>query len=448
MSEELERFYKNKAKKPNLFSYDDNGNLIELNNQGAVIKTIPLPIYRHPTYEEFNEMEQKRIEDIAIANKEFEDAKKELRALIDSPQHVESEILRINRKVTDADIKLQGIRFPLRYISSVKGISINDVDFKQPNETRKYPYDFHFLQVRPFTLQDQYVRIGELPDKPLLSLAEIQSMSESAPVILFAEPETNEYGYLSLKWVVQIEFNSTIYNSVHQALYAEIAKSFNDQDNLRKIMIADTPNAISYSLDDVPGDAEVNEPKWNDLTKQLITNINIEKFKQYPELTERLLQTKSATLGAYIPDDNLIGIGISLDNIQSKNPVNWTGQNILGKALMDIREKVLMERTVIQQAPVRRRKKPAVSSIAPVESIAPVAPVESITPVAPITPVESIAPIIPITAVKPVTAVAPVAPVAPITAITPIAPVESIAPVASIKPTGRVPRKGITKPVD
>ena len=210
-------------------------------------------------------------------------------------------------------------------------------------------------------------------------------------------------------------------------------------------MIADTPNAISYSLDDVPGDAEVNEPKWNDLTKQLITNINIEKFKQYPELTERLLQTKSATLGAYIPDDNLIGIGISLDNIQSKNPVNWTGQNILGKALMDIREKIIMERTVIQQAPVRRRKKPGVASITPVaptESIAPV------TPVAPITAVESIAPIAAVESIAPIAPIAPITSVAPITAV---APVESIAPitaVAPIKPTGRVPRKGIAKQVD
>jgi len=51
------------------------------------------------------------------------------------------------------------------------------------------------------------------------------------------------------------------------------------------------------------------------------------------------LETKTAVLGAYIPNDNLIGIGLSLDNIQSKNPINWTGQNLLGKALMDIREK-------------------------------------------------------------------------------------------------------------
>jgi hypothetical protein len=33
-----------------------------------------------------------------------------------------------------------------------------------------------------------------------------------------------------------------MYNSAQQALYAEIAKSFNDQENLSKIMLADTPD--------------------------------------------------------------------------------------------------------------------------------------------------------------------------------------------------------------
>jgi hypothetical protein len=85
--------------------------LIELNKDGGIIKTISLPIYRHPTYEEFDEMEKKREEAIAIANKEFEDAKKELRNY-SNPEMVESEVLRMNRKVTEADIKLQSIRFP------------------------------------------------------------------------------------------------------------------------------------------------------------------------------------------------------------------------------------------------------------------------------------------------------------------------------------------------
>jgi ribA/ribD-fused uncharacterized protein len=369
MSEELKRFYKAKAKKPNLYGYDDDGNLIELNKDGAVIKTIPLPIYRHPTYEEYDEMEKKREEAIAIANKKFEDAKKELRAALANPDMADSEVLRMNRKVAEADIELQAVRFPLRYVSVQDGIPIREIDFTQMNETRKYPYDFYFLQERPFTLQDQYIRIGEVPVAPLKSVAEIKAAAEKgATIILFAEPETNDYGFLSLKWVVEIEFNGTMYNSAQQALYAEIAKAFNDQENLNRIMLADTPDAIDYSLENVPGDADVNEPRWNDLTKQFIYDINIAKYNQYPELAERLLQTKTAMLGAYIPDDNLIGIGISLDNVLSKNPVNWTGQNILGKALMDIREKIRSDREIAQQQaaaavpqPVPRRKKPSVA---------------------------------------------------------------------------------------
>ena len=67
-AEELKRFYKAKAKKPELFDYDDDGNLVELNKEGSVIKTYSLPNYRPPTYEEIDEMESKRTEAIAIAN--------------------------------------------------------------------------------------------------------------------------------------------------------------------------------------------------------------------------------------------------------------------------------------------------------------------------------------------------------------------------------------------
>jgi hypothetical protein len=335
--EELKRYYKGKAKKPNLFSYDDDGNLIELNKDGATIKTIPLPVYRKPTYEEIDISEKKRMENIAVVNREFEDARKELR----SANLTDSEIIRLNRKVTELDVKLQSIRFPVKQIYVEKGLSIRDIDFNQMNEQRKFPYSFYFLHERPFTLQEQYVRVGELPKTPLKSLVEIKADQD---VILFSE--TNEYGYLSLKWTVELEFNGTMYNSVQQALYGEIAKSFDDKNNLEKIMLAE-PGAISYSMSDLP--EEKDDGKWNDLVRRLLYDINIIKFKQYPELAGRLLQTKTAILGTYIPNDNLIGIGISIDDIQSKNPLNWTGQNLLGKALMDIREKIRTE-------PVRRKR--------------------------------------------------------------------------------------------
>ncbi len=366
--EELKRFYKAMAKNPKLFSYDDDGNLIELNKEGSIIKTIALPDYRYPTFEEIDEMEQKRTEAIAIANKEFENARKELRDIYSKPDATESEILRINRKVKEADIQLQAVCFPLQTVKKEGGIAINKIEFDKSYEKRKYPYPFFFSEERPFTLQEQYVRIGKAPVKPLISVAEANVASDSlVTVILFSEPDTNDYGFLSLKWVVEIQFNNTMYNSAQQAIYAELAKAFNDTESLKQIMLADTPDEITYSLDDVPGDSESNETKWNDLIKQYIYDVNIAKFNQYPELLSRLLETKNATLGAYIPNDNLIGIGISLDNFQSKNPINWTGQNILGKALMDIREKTRYEQQLaIQQQqtqqiqasvprPIRRR---------------------------------------------------------------------------------------------
>ena len=60
-SEELYRFYKEKRKNPHLYGYDDDGNLIELNKEGTVIKTIALPEYRSLTMEEYDEMSQKEI---------------------------------------------------------------------------------------------------------------------------------------------------------------------------------------------------------------------------------------------------------------------------------------------------------------------------------------------------------------------------------------------------
>lgn len=378
-TDELAKFYKKRENNPTLFGYDDNGNLIELNKEGAVVKTIPLPDYRSPTFEEFDEMERARMENIALATKEYEDARRKLRELSQNKETPDSEIMRINRQVVEADIKLQAVRFPLRFIEVEGGYEIREIDFDQLNEKRKFPYKLSFYRVNPFKLQEQYVRIGKAPIKPLISVAEVNAAKEAAiPVILFAEPETNDYGFLSLKWVVDIEFKNTMYNSAQQAISAEIAKVFNDQDNLQKIMLAETPDEIDYKLSDVPGDSDTNEPKWNDLTKQLLYDVNIAKYSQFPELSARLLNTKNATLGAYVPDDNLIGIGISLDNIQSQNPINWTGQNLLGKALMDIREKIRTEREIAtQQAsimapstieqvtsvprPIRRRPKPTVA---------------------------------------------------------------------------------------
>ena len=101
-----------------------------------------------------------------------------------------------------------------------------------------------------------------------------------------------------------------------------------------------------------------------------------------------LRKTGTAVLGAYFPNDVLLGIGLSMDREESKQMHHWTGENLLGKALMEVR-RVLLEQ------PKASMRRPRVK--APVASAAePVAPVVSVAPMVSVAePVASVASAVP-----------------------------------------------------
>ena len=329
--------------------------------KGAVVKTIALPTYRPPTAEEIDSMEKEHATAIALANRELDDARSELYAMSQSPERDDSMMVRLNRMVMEADCKLCVARFPLMYTSKEAGIKIKQLDFTQPTETRVLPYSVAIIETRPFPLQEQYVRIGEPAAKPFVSVAEAKNIIKEAagvPIIIFEGADSNEYGYLSMEWAVVLEYNSTTYQSVYQAIYSELAKSFDDQKHLPQLLAAETADEISYSVEDVPGgDLEQNKEKWDEQIRKLIYDINLVKFRRYPELAAKLLETKNAMIGAYEPGDNMIGIGISIENMDSKDPAKW-GENVLGKSLMNIRELLRSE----QPLPSIKKRRPPVSS--------------------------------------------------------------------------------------
>lgn len=374
--DELRQFYKSRASKPNQFTYDDDGNLVERDKEGAVVHTITLPLYRKPTMEEFNEMEQKRLEEISVSSKKLEDARTKLHDEYQKPQSNRNDttILRLNREVAKEDSILQRIRFPLKNISKQDDVKINKIDFNHPEETRVFPYPIAMVENCPYPLYELYVRIGEAPPKPLISVKEAKQMANSKqPIILFSNTDTDEYGFLSLKWAVQIEFQSTIYHSAKQAIFAELAKLFGDQENLEKIMSSETADEITYSVKNI---SDENATKWNEAIKKLMYDVNLAKFNQYAELSGRLIETRNAIIGAYEPNDTLIGIGIASENPLAKNPINWAGQNILGKVLMEIRETLKKQRETElklqeQNAPRKNKslKKPKTNNIEKKEEV-------------------------------------------------------------------------------
>jgi len=323
-----------------LHIYDDDGNLVTKNKEGEIQQTLVIPSYRPLSLEENDEMEKQRKEQIAIAMKNYDDAYMKLHEEYERQDRSDQKIIQYTRAVIEADNQLQYIRYPLRYVAHQEGVEIRRIDFNQPNETRNLPYSVAMLKVSPFPLQDLYVRQGNLPVKePLKSMAEIRK-EETGPVILFQDADTNEYGFMALDWVVQITIRSATYHCAKQALAAELAKTFKDDENFRKIMSAETPGEVSYDRDDVK---EVSDQEWAEAVKRILYDVQAAKFRQYPELQSRLLATQNATLGAYQPNDQVIGIGISMDDIHAKNPIHWAGQNLLGTVLMDIRSTLKKE---------------------------------------------------------------------------------------------------------
>ncbi len=62
------------------------------------------------------------------------------------------------------------------------------------------------------------------------------------------------------------------------------------------------------------------------------------KFSQNIDLLNSLRQTGSTILGEAAANDTLFGIGLSLFNPLVMDPAKWRGSNLLGIALMQIRD--------------------------------------------------------------------------------------------------------------
>lgn len=349
----LKAFYRARSKKgPSLYDYDESGDLVIKDEQGGIQEIIPIPRYREVTLEEREAMEKERMVQIQEAIRVFDQARRELHAEIHSPESTEATILELNRKVALLDKDLQTIRFPLRSIIQEENVMIRKIDFSQPNETRRYAYPISVLETAPFPLQAQYVREGEAPSKPMVTLAEAKANSKR--VLLFSDARPEPF---TLNWPIQLEFHSTMYPSARHAILAEIAKSFGDEEAVQRIMTTEEASELDYSVENVPGDIESNRVKWNALMSRLLVEVNWNKFRQYPDLAQQLLMTYPADLGAYEPNDTIIGIGISPEDPRAMEVQHWVGQNQLGVALMDIRERLRAEGVAVQPQGLTLKKR-------------------------------------------------------------------------------------------
>ena len=139
-------------------------------------------------------------------------------------------------------------------------------------------------------------------------------------------------------WKSDFTIDIEDYCCMEQYMMAEKARLFEDKEILEEIMKSKHPKQIKELGRKV---RNFDEEVWKKKRYSIILNGNYAKFLQNEELRQFLIQTQNRVLVEASPYDKIWGIGMSADNEHIENPLEWQGLNLLGFALMEVRDELI-----------------------------------------------------------------------------------------------------------
>jgi ribA/ribD-fused uncharacterized protein len=127
------------------------------------------------------------------------------------------------------------------------------------------------------------------------------------------------------------------YRTAEHWMMAEKARLFGDVDVLETILTARTAAAAKAAGRAVRG---YSESAWEAARYEVVVAGNLAKFTQHDDLGRYLVSTGDRVLVEASPLDRVWGIGLAEDDEAAASPSRWRGRNLLGFALMDVRERL------------------------------------------------------------------------------------------------------------
>ncbi|MGG5209387.1 NADAR family protein [Chryseobacterium sp. MIQD13] len=136
---------------------------------------------------------------------------------------------------------------------------------------------------------------------------------------------------------VQFEENGTIYKTAEHYMMAGKARLFNDQEILEQVLRSETPN----NAKSLGRKVKNFDPKvWDEHKYGIVKKANQLKFSQNLKFKDFLLSTNDKILIEASPYDKIWGIGMLESDPKAKDPLLWEGENLLGFALMEVRDEL------------------------------------------------------------------------------------------------------------
>ncbi|MGV6809090.1 MAG: NADAR family protein [bacterium] len=127
------------------------------------------------------------------------------------------------------------------------------------------------------------------------------------------------------------------YPTAEHYMMAQKARLFGDEARVKKIMQSSHPHQAKTLGRQVENFDEV---LWQHYRMDYVLAGNIAKFSQHKALAHFLLNTRSRILVEASPHDRIWGIGLDEKHPHTQQPQYWLGDNLLGFALMQVREQL------------------------------------------------------------------------------------------------------------
>ena len=127
------------------------------------------------------------------------------------------------------------------------------------------------------------------------------------------------------------------YLCMEQYMMAGKAHLFGDEEIRKEILECSDPKQIKALGRKVRG---FEQKVWDKFKYAIVLLGNWHKFSQNRDLREFLLSTGDSVLVEASPYDAIWGIRLAASSPEAQDPMKWRGQNLLGFALMEVRDEL------------------------------------------------------------------------------------------------------------